>query len=163
MNDEELGCILRCLDPQEAADTLVDLANLRGGPDNISVVIAKVDGAVPRVAPAENKSESSQATRPSKTGPLWFAAGVCLAVLAYCVAREFWAMAIGCGIGFLAAVGAVLVIIVLYRQLSTDRTNWRTLRQWPLSQGELCTKREDCRCACGYRRQNPKSARKRRR
>ncbi len=59
-------------------------------------------------APAESKSESPRATRPSKTGPLWFAAGVCLAVLAYCVAREFWAMAIGCGIGFLAAVGAAL-------------------------------------------------------
>src|SRR4051812_48170696 len=28
VNDEELGAILRCLDPQEAADTLVDLANL---------------------------------------------------------------------------------------------------------------------------------------
>ena len=47
VNDEELGTILRCLEPQEAADTLVDLANLRGGPDNISVVIAQVDGAVP--------------------------------------------------------------------------------------------------------------------
>ena len=65
VNDEELGTILRCLEPQEAADTLVDLANLRGGPDNISVVIAQVDGAVPHIAPSrhcEAKSASSRKT-----------------------------------------------------------------------------------------------------
>jgi serine/threonine protein phosphatase PrpC len=115
VNDEELGCILRCLDPQEAADTLVDLANLRGGPDNISVVIAKVDGAVPRVAPAESKSDVPPAARRSSTAPLWLAAGACLALLGYCVAYEFWAGAIGSGIGFLAAVGAALA----YRSTST--------------------------------------------
>src|SRR3954471_8233516 len=50
VNDEELGAILRCLDPQEAADTLVDLANFRGGPDNISAIVIQVDGSVPPAA-----------------------------------------------------------------------------------------------------------------
>ena len=47
VTDEELGAILQCLPPEEAAETLVDLANLRGGPDNISVIIANVDGELP--------------------------------------------------------------------------------------------------------------------
>src|SRR5262249_6773151 len=42
--DAELGAILHCLSPTEAVQTLVDLANLRGGPDNISVVVARVVG-----------------------------------------------------------------------------------------------------------------------
>ncbi len=44
VKDEEMGIILQCLPPAEAARTLVDLANLRGGPDNITVVIVRVKG-----------------------------------------------------------------------------------------------------------------------
>ncbi|HTN75749.1 MAG TPA: protein phosphatase 2C domain-containing protein, partial [Pirellulaceae bacterium] len=42
--DEEIGAILANLEPKEAAQVLVDLANLRGGPDNVTVLIAKVVG-----------------------------------------------------------------------------------------------------------------------
>src|SRR4029079_18691522 len=42
INDEELGAILACLPPEEAVQSLVDVANLRGGPDNISVIAARV-------------------------------------------------------------------------------------------------------------------------
>lgn len=42
VKDEEIAGILRSLGPKEAARILVDLANLRGGPDNITVIIAKV-------------------------------------------------------------------------------------------------------------------------
>ena len=44
VSDEELGVILNCLPPEEAAQTLVDLANVRGGPDNITVLIAQITG-----------------------------------------------------------------------------------------------------------------------
>jgi PPM family protein phosphatase len=108
VNDEELGTILGCLEPHEAADTLVDLANLRGGPDNISVVIAQVDGAVPHIVPTDTRSEVSLADRRTGAGPMWLAAGACLAILAYCVVYEFWVGAIGSGIGFIATVGAAL-------------------------------------------------------
>ncbi len=43
--DDELGTILGCLPPDEAAQTLVDLANLRGGPDNITLIIVRVTGS----------------------------------------------------------------------------------------------------------------------
>jgi serine/threonine protein phosphatase PrpC len=43
VKDDEIGVILECLPPAEAARVLVDLANLRGGPDNITVIVAKVN------------------------------------------------------------------------------------------------------------------------
>ena len=44
VTDEELGTILGCLPPEEAVQALVDLGNLRGGPDNITIVVVQVDG-----------------------------------------------------------------------------------------------------------------------
>lgn len=43
VSDQEIGVILGCLPPEEATQILVDLANLRGGPDNITVIAAQVD------------------------------------------------------------------------------------------------------------------------
>jgi PPM family protein phosphatase len=42
VEDAEIGAVLVCLPPAEAVQALVDLANLRGGPDNITVVCARV-------------------------------------------------------------------------------------------------------------------------
>ena len=44
VKDEELGMILGSMPPAEAVRALVDLANLRGGPDNITVIVAKAVG-----------------------------------------------------------------------------------------------------------------------
>ena len=44
VEDEEIGKILGAMPPDEAVQALVDLANLRGGPDNITVVVARVTG-----------------------------------------------------------------------------------------------------------------------
>jgi protein phosphatase len=44
VTDEEIAAILRNLPPAEAGQMLVDLANLRGGPDNITVIVARVTG-----------------------------------------------------------------------------------------------------------------------
>jgi PPM family protein phosphatase len=45
VKDDEIGMVLGCLPPTEAARALVDLANLRGGPDNITVIVVRVLGA----------------------------------------------------------------------------------------------------------------------
>lgn len=42
MTDEEIGVILQNFEPSVAGQLLVDVSNLRGGPDNITVIIAKV-------------------------------------------------------------------------------------------------------------------------
>jgi protein phosphatase len=52
VRDEEIGSAVRELPPAEACRLLVDLANLRGGPDNITVLIARV-GAIPPELPQE--------------------------------------------------------------------------------------------------------------
>jgi serine/threonine protein phosphatase PrpC len=43
VSDVEIGEIASTYAPDEAVDRLIDLANERGGPDNITVVIARVD------------------------------------------------------------------------------------------------------------------------
>jgi protein phosphatase len=44
MSDAELGAVVSVMPPAEACRFLIDLANLRGGPDNITVIIARVGG-----------------------------------------------------------------------------------------------------------------------
>jgi protein phosphatase len=44
LSDHEIGAAARVLPPAEACQFLVDLANLRGGPDNITVVVVRVGG-----------------------------------------------------------------------------------------------------------------------
>jgi protein phosphatase len=51
VTDSELGAITTALPPAEACRFLVDLANLRGGPDNITVLIVRLGGE-PRPAPS---------------------------------------------------------------------------------------------------------------
>jgi protein phosphatase len=41
LGDRELGAVASVLPPSEACEFLIDLANLRGGPDNITVIIVK--------------------------------------------------------------------------------------------------------------------------
>ncbi|MCL2305358.1 MAG: protein phosphatase 2C domain-containing protein [Planctomycetaceae bacterium] len=41
INDQEIGQILEVLTPDDATETLINLANLRGGPDNITIIVAK--------------------------------------------------------------------------------------------------------------------------
>lgn len=42
IEDDEIGPLLSCLTPELAARMLVDLANLRGGADNITVIVVEV-------------------------------------------------------------------------------------------------------------------------
>lgn len=44
VNDEEMSAVLQSLPISEAVQALIDLANLRGGPDNITVNVARVVG-----------------------------------------------------------------------------------------------------------------------
>jgi serine/threonine protein phosphatase PrpC len=44
MDDPEMGSVLEAQPPEQAARTLVDTANMRGGPDNVTVQIAVVAG-----------------------------------------------------------------------------------------------------------------------
>ena len=45
LSDYEIGAVVSALPPEEACEFLVELGNLRGGPDNITVMIAQVGGS----------------------------------------------------------------------------------------------------------------------
>lgn len=64
VTDDEIGTVLMTLSPAEAVQTLVDLANLRGGPDNITVIVVRVAGReMTRAGVAD------EGTRPSGSPP----------------------------------------------------------------------------------------------
>jgi len=51
VREDEISDIVRAHPPQEAAERLVDLANERGGPDNISVIVVKALSTAPHPPP----------------------------------------------------------------------------------------------------------------
>ena len=76
VTDEEMGVVLGALPVQEAARGLVDLANLRGGPDNITVIVARVKAA-PSAARAWSGASSSGKSNLDVGSMLgWMATGV---------------------------------------------------------------------------------------
>lgn len=79
VDDDELGVIASCLPPQEAAQLLVDLTNLRGGPDNITVLIARVvrPEATTAFANASPLALGSKRELRAVHPVLWITAGVC--------------------------------------------------------------------------------------
>ncbi len=88
VNDSEIGAIVRELSPSQSCRLLVQLANLRGGPDNSTVVITRV-GELPAnvLPPAPEPLDEA----PNALGWMWLAA--------------FWLMS-------LAIVGGITLWIV---------------------------------------------------
>lgn len=78
LDDVELGTILGCLKPSEAVRAFVDFANLRGGPDNITVLVARVgDFSRVRSAPPP-KAPSTGAAWQNISPAVWVAFGTTL-------------------------------------------------------------------------------------
>ena len=108
VDDAELGAILAAVPPPEAARALVDLANLRGGPDNITVLIAKVAGteaATGGIQAPTLRVGSSQAKRPVHP-MVWVAAAACVLAAGLMALMKLWIVA---GV---ALVGGIVAVIV---------------------------------------------------
>lgn len=115
ITDQELGVLLYCLTPEEAVQTLVDLANLRGGPDNITVIVARVEGEPPP-QPVGDQTETPgrpASRRSSWTPALWVAVLACLVALGFCLAYGF-----ATGAMFAAAGLGVALTLVLFGRWS---------------------------------------------
>jgi protein phosphatase len=103
VTDHELGAIVSTLPPAEACQFLVDLANLRGGPDNITVLIIHVGSG--DVGPVRRSS---------------FIERIPWSIVAMCLGTVFAAMALvltyynipGGGFLFLIATGVVAAALV---------------------------------------------------
>lgn len=79
VSDDEIGPILGALSPLDAAQVLVDLANLRGGPDNITVIVLSITGQ--RIATgavdAEPLSVGGGKNEKGVHPALWVVIGIC--------------------------------------------------------------------------------------
>lgn len=79
-SDQEIGALLSALPPAEAARALIDIVNLRGGPDNITVLIIKVlhDRITTRVAMTEDDEDILTPKPREMNWVYWFASVVLL-------------------------------------------------------------------------------------
>ncbi len=111
VEDEEIGAIVSALPPNEAAESLIALANLRGGPDNITVIVVKVNGPlVAQEDASRSKSNGIQSPSGHSVHPLiWTALGVAILGTLGAAAIRQWGLAVGC---FAAAAIAGLVALI---------------------------------------------------
>ncbi len=108
VKDEEIGALLGALDPADSARALVDMANLRGGPDNVTAVVAKVTW-VPPEEEAEAPAAAEPAAGPAVHPAVWGVMALCIIVAVSLAALQFY-MAALVG-GMLAAVMAVVALV----------------------------------------------------
>jgi len=111
VEDAELGAIMASLPPQEAVRALVDLANLRGGPDNSTAIVAKVVGpeAATGVVPAEPLRVGGSPPAHNVHPAVWIIAGVCVLAALVMAAMLQWipaAVALG-GAAIAGLIGLV--------------------------------------------------------
>jgi serine/threonine protein phosphatase PrpC len=56
VNDRTIGAVVSVLPPKEASQFLVHLANMQGGPDNITVIVVRVGGE-PKLSPSDSQTD----------------------------------------------------------------------------------------------------------
>ncbi len=111
VKDEEIGPILASLPPREAAQALTDLANLRGGHDNITALVVRVTGQAltTRVAAAQPLTILRSRTRRKSQTALWIVSSVCfLAALAMAVLGQRSPALVALAGGVITALVAVV-------------------------------------------------------
>ena len=106
VRDEEMAAVLQSMPPAEAAQALIDLANLRGGPDNITVIVVRVLRLLP--GQAGSGDSSPVAVRPVHPA-IWLSLGTTsLAALGLLVMGHL----LGALVALLAAVGLAVAAVV---------------------------------------------------
>ncbi len=78
LQDNEIGALLYCLPVDKAVRALIDLANLRGGPDNITVVTARVTGPQVPNSSGERPAVHASAGRAPVSPVVWALLGMFL-------------------------------------------------------------------------------------
>ena len=118
VTDSEMGAVASALPPAEACRFLVDLANLRGGPDNVTVIIVRVGSG-----PGANGVPAAAAKRGALTRPPWWlptlGAGALLAFGAFAMQMAGWPGALF--VFLLAAVAVVVGLIGLGQHYRRER------------------------------------------
>lgn len=110
VSDDLIGSVIGAIAPDEAGQTLVDLANLLGGPDNISVVVARVAATTPAEADDMTAAHAPSRFRGVQPG-VWAILLACLAGVAWFTSTQEYEWAIAASAG----VGAAAVIAMMQR------------------------------------------------
>ncbi|MBR4975627.1 MAG: serine/threonine-protein phosphatase [Thermoguttaceae bacterium] len=126
--DSEIGQILEVFQPEEATETLVNLANLRGGPDNITVVVARYKAAPDweSVEREIEKAERTQTKRPPLSTLAWTAAALAIASLgaAICGFCGGFGATVGVGASALSAAFVGLFLWSARDRFFAPENNW---------------------------------------
>lgn len=112
VQDDEIGPILASLPPSESAQALTDLANLRGGHDNITVLVVRVTGPALTTRVAQQQPLTIQRHHSAKKSQpiLWIVASVCLlAALALAVLDQRIPALVALAAGLLSILGAIVL------------------------------------------------------
>lgn len=119
VDDLELATLLDCLPEQLAVEVMVDLANLRGGPDNTTVLIITVtDGPL-----IGQTSEAQPPRRPAADDDIayWGAIGAIVATIACMLgAVAFWALGLN-GSMVITILGAIVAGVIAATSFSNMR------------------------------------------
>jgi protein phosphatase len=108
LKDEEIGAFLVALSPAEAVRALVDVANLRGGPDNITAIVVRV-GDVPADERAEAKADAPAAASGGMHSLLLGTMSACLTAAIVLAILEYYIPAL---VTMLVALAATVVVLV---------------------------------------------------
>lgn len=121
VRDEEIGTIVGCLSPEDAARALIDLANLRGGPDNITVIVARVTG--PQQANGGHSNESVRRSETARPIPalLWSFLGALVLIAVGAMAMGQWLLGM---LGLIGAAALGLFIMVRRFDAATPDEAW---------------------------------------
>lgn len=128
LNDPEMGAVAGLLTPKEACQLLVDLANLRGGPDNISVVIVRVTSAKARKKKGADDDEDDGPTKPSLLSRIPWPLYIVLAgfLLAGGAAALSYNQLPGAGFTFIVAALAIvggIAGLFIYQRMEQQRAD----------------------------------------
>lgn len=128
VEDYELGVLMDCLSPAECTQVLVDLANLRGGPDNITVLVAKVRD-LSQLKAATPPKQASGASWSLVAPGVWVGGGtaVLLAAILFLIGQPL--------VGFFAAVVAMVMGIYVLAQGLSGRSRGGNWARAPLGKG----------------------------
>lgn len=127
VTDHEMGAIASTLPPAEACRLLIDLANMRGGLDNITVVIVRVGG--PSVEANGVSSRARRRGQPWCPHLLWWPfallAGTLLAVGAIVLEFQRWSAtaALVFVLAFAAIMAGLAGLILHYRRERLQAAN----------------------------------------
>ena len=129
VNDDEIGKILYTLSPAEAVETLRDLAILRGGPDNITVVVAKYLGPQKADGATEDQVASSVPVIKKPFSKSLVTLSIIFLTFGLCIIPLFKPLSI------LVAVLSILIAIILSLVALIKRNNGDSLKNKSYGKG----------------------------